>query len=113
VTSNGHRPREWKPTRLFHRRRAEIAPHVPRLSEILTAVEEELTLRAESSRGSARLSPGEDNWLHETEASEDNPDEAPALWIFYKVESTRVRPRWIDLAERHIPTDLTFEDDDA
>lgn len=112
MSSNGYKPREWKPTGLFQRRRKEIAPHVPRLSEILRGVQEELTLRPETAVGSARISSNKDVWLHETQPSEDKPDEAPALWITYKVEPTRVRPTWMDLVDGHVPTNLTIEDDD-
>lgn len=59
------------------------------------AVELQLTYRAETSPGSARLTSGGGYWLHETEAA---GDDAPALLIFYKIERARVIPDWIELA---------------
>jgi hypothetical protein len=55
----------------------------------------ELTYRAETSGGFARLISGGGYWLHETEAA---GDDAPALLIFYKITRTRVIPNWIELA---------------
>jgi hypothetical protein len=107
VSTNGHKPRAWEPSRSFRHRRAEIAPHASRLSEILAGVRLELTLRAETSTGSARLRSGGGYWVHETEPAGDG---APALWIMYKVEPTRVIPTWIDLVDRDVPTDLKPDD---
>lgn len=80
---------------------------MPRLAEILQAVRLELTFRAETSAGSARLASGGGYWVHETEPVEGG---APALWIYYKVEPTRVIPTWIDIADQQIPTDLAPDD---
>lgn len=95
MSANGHEPRRWEPSEGFKEAARGLRQSVPRLREILRAVELELTYRAETSRGSARLISGGGYWMHETEAA---GDDAPALLIFYWVERTRVIPDWIELA---------------
>jgi hypothetical protein len=108
---DGHRPREVDQSYgNFQGRKAEIAPHVPRLREILEGVELELRFRADISSGSRHVV-GQ-LWVHQTEGDPSLPREngidveKPVLWVYYTVEPGRVVLRWLEIADREIPTAL-------
>jgi hypothetical protein len=101
---NGAKHRLVEESEYFKLRRRKLAPHVPRIREVLAVTSRQLAHNAEQN--AIRLDGGEPGkWVRATVPGTG----APAMWIYYSLSPTVCRLEMLALAAGEPPGDIQNE----